>query len=161
MSGLRVIGVDPGPTPGIVVLDIDRGRVAFSGAFQCSAEMAAQLVMSQAWGVTMPVLVQVETFVVGHRSSRSSTPQAGRVTRELADFLVSDLNSRENWLGRVVSRSAANVKPWATDARLEAAGLLKVAKPVGRHAVDAARHALFCAVHDGSLPDPLSKQWKA
>jgi hypothetical protein len=48
------------------------------------------------------------------------------------------------------------VKPWATDERLEAAGLLDLTKGM-RHARDAARHALFTAVKDGGVPDPLSK----
>jgi hypothetical protein len=47
------------------------------------------------------------------------------------------------------------VKPWATDERLAAAGLLDPTKGM-RHARDAARHALFCAVRDFGLPDPLS-----
>ena len=56
-------------------------------------------------------------------------------------------------------RSASEVKPWATDDRLEKAGLLAATKGM-RHSRDAARHALFAAVHDGGLPDPLSKDWK-
>jgi hypothetical protein len=55
------------------------------------------------------------------------------------------------------ARSAADVKPWATDTRLQAAGLLDLTKGM-RHARDAARHALFCAVCDFGLTDPLSRK---
>jgi hypothetical protein len=49
------------------------------------------------------------------------------------------------------------VKPWAVDKRLHAAGLLDMTAGM-RHARDAARHALFCAVKDYGLPDPLSSK---
>jgi hypothetical protein len=58
---------------------------------------------------------------------------------------------------RWFQRPAAHVKPWATDERLEAAGLLEATKGM-RHARDAARHALFAACKDGGIPDPLSKR---
>jgi hypothetical protein len=47
------------------------------------------------------------------------------------------------------------VKPWATDTRLAAAGLMEPTTGM-RHARDAARHALFAAVKTYGLPDPLS-----
>lgn len=161
MSRFRVVGCDPGPIPGIVVLDFTDGQLVNANAIQCTVDIAGELVMSQAWAVTMPVLVQVETFVLGHRSSRSSTPKAGKVARELHDYLVSDLGTRVDWTGkgsRVFSRNAARVKAWATDDRLAAAELLEPTKGM-THARDAARHALFCAVHDGGIPDPISKKW--
>lgn len=171
MTDLRVVGVDPGPVPGIVVLDFvddhasvsptffPKWRLHSAQALQCSYGLAPQLVESLLDDLpSSRIRVQVERFVAGHRASRSSTPSAGRITRDLVSILTQVVADRHV---RVVARSAAAVKPWATDARLEATGLLTVAKPVGRHAVDAARHALFCAVHDGGIPDPLSKKWSA
>jgi hypothetical protein len=56
-----------------------------------------------------------------------------------------------------VTRTAALVKPWATDKRLVAAGLLDITRGLP-HARDGARHALFSAHHDSGAPDPLSSR---
>lgn len=154
MSELRIIGIDPGPVPGIVVLG---GRVPH--VVQCSHEIAPVLFGALlAW--PGPALVQVERFVVGRASMRAG--RHGAITRDLVETLRlvwedHDSTPSGRLGGRFLQRSAANVKPWATDARLEAAGLLEACKGM-RHARDAARHALFAAVHDGGIPDPLSKE---
>jgi hypothetical protein len=57
----------------------------------------------------------------------------------------------------VFTRAAALVKPWATDKRLHAAGLLDATKGM-QHARDASRQALYAAVHMGVTPDPLSRK---
>ena len=58
--------------------------------------------------------------------------------------------------GSWIWRSASDVKPWARG-RLARAGLLDMTvKSVD--ARDAAMHALFSAVHDAGLPDPLSRK---
>jgi hypothetical protein len=153
---MYVIGVDPGPIPGIVRL-------------QLADRQPTRLVDVQALQVTPDVLtcvlealtqddlaaIALERFVVGRRAARSSTPAAGVATRSLVGEV-------EGWARdghvRILTRSAAEVKPWATDERLEAAGLLELTKGM-RHARDAGRHALFCAVKEFGLPDPLSKDW--
>jgi hypothetical protein len=98
--------------------------------------------------------VAVERFVVGRRAARSSTPGAGAITRGMVGVI-------EAWATdyrcKVNARAAADVKPWAVDKRLHAAGLLDLTAGM-RHARDAARHALFCAVKDFGLPDPLSSR---
>jgi hypothetical protein len=55
-------------------------------------------------------------------------------------------------------RSAAEVKPWASDKRLERAGITGNSAVHGkaRDSYDAARHALYCAVWDGKMRDPLA-----
>jgi hypothetical protein len=59
------------------------------------------------------------------------------------------------WGYRVtIKRCAADVKPWATDKRLEAAGMLGHTSDM-KHANDAARHALYTAKHDARMEDPL------
>jgi len=156
---VRVLGIDPGPVPGIVVLD-PTGAVH---AVQCSHDIAtvlfAALLDQQP---ATPTVVQIEKFVVGRRAGASSSAAAGEQTRNLIGRLRevwetfdSSVNGRLG--GHWFERTAANVKPWATNERLAAAGLL--AKTEGmRHARDGARHALFAAVHGGHLPDPLSKK---
>lgn len=154
------IGIDPGPIPGIVMLS-PRGRHLDVDAIQCTAGVSTVLL----WALLdshranlgeAPAVVALERFVVGRRSSRSSTAGAGATTRDLVGKLQQIAAGEPNVT--VVLRNASQVKAWATDARLEAAGLLEVCKGM-RHARDAARHALFAAVHDGGIPDPLSKDW--
>lgn len=146
MTRPYIVGVDPGLTTGICVLDL--------------GDMSALLVQATPEAV-MPILraltaegvvsvLAVERFVVGPRAARSSTPHAGRVTRELIETL-------RDWElpDRVVLRSAAEVKPWAVDDRLARAGLHVKGMP---HARDAARHALYAAVRECGAPDPLSRR---
>lgn len=57
----------------------------------------------------------------------------------------------------VTVRPPALVKPWATDRRLEAAGLMSATAGMPAHARDAARHCLYAACHDLGLRDPLSR----
>lgn len=162
MTGdLRVIGIDPGPVPGFVLLDWADGSPAID-VVQCSSRTAPTVLAALLEDRRATTVVQIERFVVGHRASRSSTAGAGEATRELVGALQQiweDRDSTEQGRlgGRWFQRSAANVKPWATDARLDAGGLLEATKGM-RHARDAARHALFAAVHDGGIPDPLSTQ---
>jgi hypothetical protein len=141
-----VIGVDPGQTTGICVLD-----GAYRDLVQTTPGLVLPIVRSVLFVAPDSVLA-VEKFVVGPRASRLSTPKAGQTTRELIGALV-DLGNR---LGvRVVQRSASDVKPWATDVRLKAAGIWTKGMP---HAHDAGRHALFVAVKECGLPDPLSSR---
>jgi hypothetical protein len=109
-----------------------------------------------------PIVVAIEKFVVRRRAAASSTAAAGATTRDLVGQLEAtalDVRRRTAEV-RVVLRSAAEVKPWATDTRLEAAGLLSACTGM-RHARDAARHALFAAVKDAGAPDPLSRKASA
>jgi hypothetical protein len=150
-----VVGVDPGPIPGIVVLRVSRHHRIGPSIFQCDAGSVGWLVRellssAQPWDRR---ILAIERFVVGPRAARSSTPKAGQLTREMVGAL-SDLAARDG--AEFVDRPAGAVKPWATDKRLTAAGLLDLTKGMP-HARDAARHALYAAVHAGLLPDPLSR----
>ena len=91
---------------------------------------------------------QVEAFVTGQSAGTKGNP--AEVTRQLAFQLAEVLQLRGY---HTEMRKAADVKLWASDKRLKAAGLLR--PPENRHANDASRHALFCAVHDAFRPDPL------
>jgi hypothetical protein len=152
-----VLGVDPGPTPGIVALHLRDGRIYDVDVAQVNADLAAKVVQMIVeprlpYG---PVLIGVERFVVSRRSGRSSSAGAGRTTRDMVgviEQLGSDLGAL------VVQRPAVTVKAWAVDDRLKAAG---IEVPRGMtHARDAARHGLFAACHAEHLPDPLSRTYK-
>lgn len=147
-----MIGVDPGPTPGIVRLHIEHGRLVskWTHVVQCSANVMPELVGAfvtghKQWDVTF---LAVETFVARGRLTADQ-----RTTAHQVDFLTSVYAD-----AAPVQRNAATVKAWATDQRLEAAGLLEACKGM-RHARDAGRHALYAAVADAGLPDPLSKHF--
>lgn len=168
-SGLRVIGVDPGPVPGIVVLDLEpfavsEGRwIDRAAALQCTANTAPYLVEALLLEHGGAALVAVEQFVISGKSGRVSNARDSGVTRDLVGALQQVVSSHHRGpvtgqLGTFVQRSAGQVKPWATDARLAKARLLEPTKGM-RHARDAARHSLFAAVSDGGLPDPLSARW--
>lgn len=88
--------------------------------------------------------------MVGKQTARTADRKAGQETRGVLERL-------RPYATKV--RSAAEVKGWATDERLKAAGILDKLQGM-RHAKDAARHALFHAVRSGVLVDPLSKEWK-
>ena len=151
MVALRVIGVDPGPTTGLALICWHAdSRVPTVEVAQVSDTLAVELFGLMLGAPTDHNLVAIERFVVGRTSMKSG--RDGEVTRTLIGA-VSERATRHG--DTPVLRSAANVKPWATDERLAAAGLLDVCKAMG-HARDAARHALFTAVRDGGLPDPLS-----
>jgi hypothetical protein len=150
-----VIGVDPGPTPGIVAL---RGtnRAAHPSVIQCNHHSTVPIIgcllstMDTSEPGRQPILA-VERFVVGPRAARSRTASAGATTRDLIAAIHHEFAEQ----AQVETRPAAAVKPWATDTRLAAAGLLEATRGMP-HARDAARHALYAAVHAHLLPDPLS-----
>lgn len=146
---LSVIGVDPGPVPGMVLLLFSDGRLLRAEALQCTHRAAPPLMHTLTEMSFRPgrTLIAVERFVVRGRATKDQS-----ITRDQ----VAGIGQRHP---DALLRSASEVKPWATDARLEAAGLLEVCKGM-RHARDAARHALFAAVHDGGITDPLSKEFR-
>jgi len=158
VSALRVIGIDPGPMLGIVELHFHNGVIVAPAALQCTSGLAVPMLEallaknSDTWPRT---LVQIERFVVGRGSMKSG--RHGAVTRNQVGALKEI--AREHCGDWMFERSAAAVKPWATDDRLARAGLLEPTKGM-THARDAARHALFCAVRDGGIPDPLSTRSK-
>lgn len=150
-----VIGVDPGPIPGVVV--IRPGPPIDTAIFQCDAASVLWLVVALvnvADDNDQNVILAVEKFVVGMRSARSSTPGAGQLTRDMVGKLAA-LQSYFPTGVQVVQRSASEVFPWASDARLSRVGLYAATKGM-QHARSAARHALYAAVRDAGMPDPLS-----
>ena len=158
MSARFFVGIDPGPVPGIVLIDLPVAATPRLEVIQCSrgvAPVVLRALVESLNPTATPPLIQIERFVVGRRAGRSGTAKAGEQTRDLIGQLIASVPGlpAESWR----ARAAGEVKPWATDERLEAAGLLEATKGM-RHARDAARHALFVAVKDGGVPDPLSRK---
>ncbi len=152
-----VLGVDPGETVGLCMLEVDQGRVADIGILQCHHQITLPMVEALVhWAapfLTSDLTIATERFVVGSRAGRSSRAAAGSVTRTIVERLSAYAEMNGHGLAL---RSASEVKPWATNTRLEAAGI----KHAGGHSADAARHALFQAVKAGHLIDPLSKEFR-
>jgi hypothetical protein len=160
MTRVNVVGIDPGPVPGVVALQFNDRALVYTEVLQCSASLSPTLVRALLEHLGSGVVltyVQLERFVTGRRSSRSSTASAGQTTRDLVGELtqVAEVEG-----ARVLQASAGLVKPWATEDRLERADLLEATKGM-RHAKDAARHALYAASRTAGQPDPLSKEWRS
>jgi hypothetical protein len=155
------IGVDPGPVTGLCFLDYDRGRLAGRVLLQCDAG-SADVVLRELLIARRDVLAgtgrrsgSVEKFVTG--ASAGSRGKAADVTRQL----VMELAEVLQLFGYQVSiRPAADVKPWASNKRLAAAGIAPGERGMHgdmNHAYDAARHALYGAREAGIALDPLRR----
>jgi hypothetical protein len=152
MSRTLVIGVDPGEVTGIVAVPYLDGRQLTPMVLQCDHYNAVPLVESilrSGWHrpAESELVLVVEQFVVSTRAAKSGTAAAGRITRAM----IAELGAFEP----VLTQTASQVKPWATDRRLAAAGLLSPTDKLP-HARDAARHALFASVRRGTTRDPMS-----
>jgi hypothetical protein len=150
---INIIGVDPGPATGILTLhwaDLpDLWWPPVINAYQCSAATAPGLLnllldtyQDDGWTAG-----QMEHFVHGNLPN---SPVTVRLEDELGDVA-------EAWGLHLTRRPMATVKPWATEKRMKAAGLIAAipAKMVDCRA--AGKHAMQCAVRDADVPDPLSK----
>lgn len=136
---ISIIGIDPGGTTGVALLQMRPGldgtpRYCLPKAFQVGTRRAGKgersediverlnkefglLFATPAW-TTRHLLFAVEKFVVGPRAGRAGTPQASEVARKVIGqihALAYDLNAT------IVERTASQVKLWATDARLRRA----------------------------------------
>lgn len=156
------IGIDPGPATGICFLDYRDGILAGRTLLQADAGSAAIVLtgMLTAYYVNArrtslaPAgrrVASVERFVTG--ASAGSRGKAADVTRQLVMELAEVLQGH----GYTVKlRNAGEVKPWASDKRLQAAGIVTGALHGDmNHSYDAARHCLLGAVQAGITPDPL------
>ena len=151
MTGLITLGIDPGDTTGIFAARWSGGVLASFLALQCPRDEAAAQVTGVINGAAV-TCAQVEEWRKGRRSVRVHGTNPSLIEREIAD-LVNLLRDRGI---PVRIRPAAEAKAWATDKRLEHAGMIAATARYPRHARDAARHALFTAVKDCGVPVPLS-----
>lgn len=174
------LGLDPGPTTGLCWLYYLRkpdgtypqkpttvtmlSTPARSATRVLEAMIRTDLAEIEALGAghpkDFPVLcASTERFVTG-RSAGTKGSNAD-VTRQLV-FELTECCQVAGF--RVKLRSAADVKPWASDKRLVAAGIALPGDGVhgkARDGYDASRHALFCAVEDAKMKDPLIGMRKA
>jgi hypothetical protein len=131
------------------------GAWHYPQAYQCDAAsapaLARWLVRENVEEGALAALAQVEEFRAG--TGAGARGANASVTRMLVDKLTAVLDQGGV---KYTVRPAATAKPWSTDKRLDRAGLLGVCHGMP-HSQDAMRHLLFCAVHDGGVPDPLSK----
>lgn len=143
------VGVDPGPSTGLVVLRYyDTPNRWISDAFQCTAG-SVNFLLSAVIEDFEPLIVAIEEFEV-RRGSGGTTGKDAEVTKRIRH------KTEEMAISRGISCTVNKpglIKPWATDKRLETIGF-----PLGakfKDARDAARHALHAAVKAGLAPDPL------
>lgn len=130
-----VLGIDPGPLPGIVGLSI-------AGSMVVEVDRWAPDLLDGA--IARAELVALERFIIDRATVRRT--KAGS-TKTIAQ--VEEVRKLVHAAGvRLVEYPAGTVKPWATDERLRAFGCYVT----GDHYRDAARHALFAAVRSGLLP---------
>lgn len=144
-----IIGADPGANVGFAILYVAQG-ILIGREFEQRAHDEAPEYLRAALSRNPDARCRlaIERYVVRRRASRvkGGNESTRRVTFELI-LLARDHGAQ------VATRSAAQVKAWATNDRLAAAELFK--GTVGlRHARDATRHALFEAVAIGLLDDP-------
>lgn len=155
-----VIGVDPGATTGVCLLQVTSPEPWSSVSpvpyiterlvFGCNSAAVYGLVehLIECNQGPARIVAAGEKFVPGRGAGARSggASQAQMVIGELQALPV-------EWTWR----TPVAVKHWAIDDRLKKAGLLDLtAKMID--ARDAARHALFAACHDAGLPDPLSRK---
>lgn len=142
MTGL-ILGIDPGVTTGFAMLEwagtryrAILGQLKGGGTLLCLAALCTSPVVDS---------IAIEDFVIGRGSQRAGA--AGSWTRQVI------AHAEDCARVPVHKRSAATVKPWATDKRLAAISGFTTGLP---HAGDALRQAIFSAVKDHGWPDPLT-----
>lgn len=150
---MTTIGIDPGPTPGICVLGVGTPIL-----LQCDALSLAPIVgefVDFYRDEDDPLHLAVEGWAVGP-INRASVKHANQIRDQIGEIRAFATRPGEPAKVLVHVRTASAVKPWATEKRLAAAGLLR--RTIGLpHARSAAMHALYSHVRDSEAPDPLSR----
>lgn len=160
---ISIIGIDPGGTTGVALLQMRPGadgtpRYCLPKAFQVGTRRAGRgersegiverlefefpLEFQAAQLGRAPLLFAVEKFVVGPRAGRAGTPQASEVARKVIGqihALAYDLDAT------IVERTASQVKLWATDARLRRAGGVAAYWPDDKASVPGLEPSLYDA----------------
>lgn len=148
---IRVVGVDPGGQTGVAAVTWD--PVSRRGYLLGRTEtLRFEFPLPDVVNVInelVPDVVAIERFVVGKRAARSKSGSAGERARLIIGAVTAEFPT-------LYANTASVAKAWATDRRLEAAGLDRFTSV---HERDAARHALYVIVKCGWGPDPLSKAY--
>ena len=145
MSGHQlIIGIDPGPVPGVVALWCSGGAVAHVDTF---TEPEEALSFAEGLGGSCP-WVAVERFIVGRGTARKT--RAGSMETITQAETVREAVTARGWPLQFLP--AGSVKPIVTDARLRRFGVWAALST--RHQRDAARHAVYMGLKHGAL-DPI------
>jgi hypothetical protein len=147
------LGVDPGPSTGIALLNLEDGCSPEWTVFQVNGAGAPWL-LTELCRAFCPRAVSYEEFVASNRAGTKG--KAAQETRRIADQVepIARANCRRSTPVYVVARRATDVFGWATEKRLEKSGF-----PLGpkfRDARAAGKHVLYLAVRDGKERDPLA-----
>jgi hypothetical protein len=88
--GALIVGVDPGPIPGVVVLRVGGHHRIGPSIFQCDAGSVGWLVRELLSGAPPRDrrILAIKRFVVGPRAAPSSTPNAGQLTRDMVGAMT-------------------------------------------------------------------------
>ena len=141
MSGLQLIlGVDPGPTPGVVALLCSGGQLDKVATFTTPEDA-----LSFAEGLPVRPWVAVERFIVGRGTARKT--RAGSMETITQAETVREAVTARGWPLQFLP--AGSVKPIVTDARLRRFGVWDTLST--RHQRDAARHAVYMALKHGAV----------
>lgn len=147
------MGIDPGPSTGLALLFVHDDGYWEWMVFQVDGWNGAFWLIQELYAHFCPNLVAVEKFIPMNKGGTSG--KDAELTRRIAEHsyqLVPTIKRIPAAVSRL--RKAADVKPWATDKRLEKAGFPWGAK--FKDARDAGRHVLYAAVLDGKERDPLA-----
>lgn len=141
MARTKLLGLDPGPKPGVVMLTLEDQRLVAVEVLNVDPADVPTI-------IGQADLVAVERFLVG--------PGTVRKSRDGSALAMSQAVTWFN-LARTAGKPtqylpAGSVKPWSTDHKLGAWGLYGPTAGEGGHHRDAARHALFMAVRRNLLP---------
>lgn len=150
------LGIDPGGTSGLFLGAWGLGRhrtPLYARSWQCDMAATPELLewILGSHGGSIGV-VGIEAW--DERGRKTAGFSASAMTRLITD--LSCIAAAAGIPNRV--RPARDVKPWATDTKLKAAGLRPELFPAAmKHSKDAARHSLFAACKDLGLRDPQSR----
>ncbi|HEY1700816.1 MAG TPA: hypothetical protein VGG75_13985 [Trebonia sp.] len=160
------VGCDPGPATGLAFLDYEDGRLVGRSLLQVVGADAPVVLRGMLVAYysddfsTGPRVGRrvgsVEKFVTG--ASAGSRGKNADVTRQLVMELTEVL---QEFGYTVAIRPAADVKPWANNKRLVAAGIVSSEKAMHGdmgHSYDGARHCLYGAKEAGIIRDPLIRR---
>jgi hypothetical protein len=152
-----VIGIDPGPTTGVSFIDyLDTAPQPIQiEIFQMPAAAVEHFLEAYiGWWYKGDKITakfaQIEKFVTGQ--SAGTKGKAAELTRQC---VMRQAEMLQLFGYAVKIRSAAEVKPWASDKRLEKLGCT-ASKSSLVHGRDGARHGMYTAVKDAGKADPLA-----
>lgn len=154
---VAILGIDVGGTAGFLLGAWREGerKAALAQAYQCDGGSAPGLMrMLMREYKSVLTAVSLEWFVSGPRAAklRNTNPAEIRAQVTTLTAIAEDCGLP------AYARTASMIKNWATDERLDRAGILAATSGMPRHARDGGRACVYCRTWDCGLPDPLSRK---